>query len=150
MDTPSPQNGVVHQTCAAFPDQKRAWIPWIAGDTPVTMDRLLIKVGQRCAKPLATKMLQGRGRGRVDLNRWDRTVDADNDRRSLWRLVHSAVYRDGWHTSPSIVAHFPTSVLLHADRALHKAALHSEDGEHRWRSASMAAAIIYSTVPTLS
>src|SRR5262249_57794662 len=65
-----------------------------------------------CGKnPLLAEMLQGREEGAVETILeigGIATIDADNDRRSLWRLVRPTVDRDSWHMSPFyVMAHFP-------------------------------------------
>src|SRR5712691_1991893 len=101
-----------------------------------------------CGKnPLLAEMLQGREEAAVETMLeigGIATIDADNDRRILWRLVRSTVYRDGWHTSPfSVVAHFSDlcSFSMPTRPCTNRcctARMTSTGG----RSASMAAAII--------
>ena len=65
-----------------------------------------------CGKnPLRAEMLQGRQEAAgetVAKIGGIATIDADNDCRSLWRLVRATVDRDSWHTSPFyVVTYFP-------------------------------------------
>src|SRR5438132_2308734 len=125
MNTPSPQEaGVVHHDFGAALRIKEE----IARD-PVDCRRhtgnngQVIRIGKSgdnrfgCGKnPLLAEMLQGRedaALATVAKIGGVATINADNDRRILWRLVRPTVDCDGWHTSPfSVVVHFPDFCLF--------------------------------------
>src|SRR6266436_3637115 len=118
MNTPSPQEaGVVHHNfCAALRIEKEVARDAVGRRRHTGNNGQVIGIGKGgdnrfgCGKnPLLAEMLQGREEAAVETILeigGIATIDADNDRRIVWRLVRPTVYRDGWHTSPfSVVAY---------------------------------------------